>query len=46
MPGSRHMCMPCNGREMMKLIFPGGTGKIPGMQNKEDPSEASAVNMD
>ena len=38
--------MSFDGREMMRSILPGGTGKIPGLQDKEDPSEASALNMD
>ena len=31
---------------MMRLVFSGGTGKIPGVQDKEDPSEASLLNVD
>lgn len=33
-------------RKMMRLILPGGTGKIPGVPGKEDPSEAPYLNMD
>lgn len=32
-------------RQMMRLIFLGGTGKIPGVQGKEDPSKASDLNI-